>query len=79
MLSPEARLVQMCFPPRQGDLSLAITITRRLARQVRAVMRRAFGNIRGHGLAMCFTAAADTLTVRAKFADVTVEYRAPGE
>ena len=55
---------------------MAITITRRLARQVRAVMRRAFGNIRGHGLAMCFTAAADTLTVRAKFADVTVEYRA---
>jgi hypothetical protein len=49
-----------------------------LARELRAVMRRAFGT-RGHGPAVGFTAAAEELRVRAKFADAAVEYRAPGE
>ena len=61
-----------------GDLPLAITITRRLASQLRAVMRRAFGT-RGPGPAVCFTAAAGTLSVKAMFADIAVEYAEPGE
>ena len=42
-------------------------------------MRRAFGNVRGHCPAVRFTADADMINVRAKFADVAVEYRMPGE
>ncbi len=52
---------------------MAITITRPLARQLRSVMRCAFGNFCGHGPALGFIADADTLSVRAKFADVAVE------
>jgi len=56
---------------------LAITFTRRLAHQLRNVFRRAFGS-RGPGSAVCFTASADTLSVRAATADIAVEYRGPG-
>ena len=54
-----------------------IPITRRLAHHVRAVMRRAFGT-RGPGPAVYFTAAADTLAVKASTYDIAVEYTAPG-
>ena len=57
---------------------MAISITRRQALQLRAVMRRAFGN-RGPGPALAFIADAEGLRVRARFADAAVEYRAPGE
>lgn len=50
-----------------------ITITRRLAQQLRAVLRRAFGT-RGPGPALCFTADAGTLSVRARIADIAVTY-----
>lgn len=50
------------------------TITRRSARILRSVLRRAFGS-RAPGPALCFTAAAGTLSVRAKSADVAVEHR----
>jgi hypothetical protein len=53
-----------------------LTINRRLAQQLRSVLRRTFGN-RGTGPAVCFTAAAGTLSVKAKLADIAVEYRAP--
>jgi hypothetical protein len=39
-------------------------------------MRRAFGT-RGSGPAVCFTAAAGTLNVKARFADIAVEYSEP--
>ena len=57
---------------------MAISITRRQALQLRAVMRRAFGN-RGPGPALGFIADAEGLRVKARFADAAVEYRAPGE
>ena len=53
-----------------------VTISRRLALHLRAVMRRAFGN-RGLGPAVCFTASAGTLNVRASSDDVAVEYTEP--
>ena len=53
-----------------------LTITRRKALQLKAVMRRAFGN-RGPGPAVCITAAAGTLNVRAGLADIAVEYSEP--
>jgi hypothetical protein len=49
-----------------------------LARDIRAVVRRAFGT-RGPGPTLCFIADAEGLRVRAKFADAAVQYRAPGE
>jgi len=55
-----------------------LTISRRLVRQLRTVMRRAFG-ARGHGPAVCFTAAPGTLNVRAKLGNIAVEYTAAGE
>jgi hypothetical protein len=54
-----------------------ITITRRLASVLRGVLRRAFGG-RGLGPAVCFTAAQDTLSVRASSFDAASEYRGPG-
>jgi hypothetical protein len=59
-------------------MPLAFSITRRQALQLRAVMRRAFGN-RGPGPALGFIADAEGLRVKARFADAAVEYRAPGE
>ncbi len=53
-----------------------VTITRRLAHHIRAVMRRAFGT-RGHGPAVCITVVADTLNVKARVADIAVEYSEP--
>ena len=54
------------------------TITRRLASQVRAVCRRAFGSTRTFGPAVCFLSSPSGLHVRAKSADVAVEYRGEG-
>jgi hypothetical protein len=56
---------------------LAISITRRQALQLKAVLRRAFG-ARGPGPAVCFTADVEGLRARAMSADVAVEYRGPG-
>ena len=53
-----------------------VTITRRFAHHVRAVMCRAFGT-RGSVPAICFTAAGGTLSVKAKVADIAVEYSEP--
>ena len=55
-----------------------LIITRRQAHQLHAVLRRAFGT-RGPGPALGFIADAEGLRVRARFADVAVEYRVPGE
>jgi DNA polymerase III sliding clamp (beta) subunit (PCNA family) len=55
-----------------------ITITRRLAQTLRSVFRRALGS-RNSGPALCFTAAAGTLSVRAKSGDIAIEYHGPGE
>ena len=52
---------------------MSLTITRRSAYQLRSMFRRAFGT-RGPGPAGCFTAAADTLSVKARSADIAVEY-----
>ena len=54
-----------------------ITITRRLAQQFRAVLRRAFGQVRA-GPAIGFIAGAEGLTVKCMSADAAVELRVPG-
>lgn len=56
-----------------------ITITRRLAQQLRTVLRRAFGNFRSKGIAVGFIGDKAGLTVRSAFGDVAVECRLPGE
>jgi hypothetical protein len=56
-----------------------ITITRRLAQQLRSVLRRAFGNFRGNGPAIGFIADKEGLTVRSIYGDVAIECRLPGE
>ena len=54
-----------------------ITISRRLAQQVRAVLRRAFGQART-GPVVGFIADKEGLTVKSAFGDVAVELRVPG-
>jgi len=54
-----------------------ITITRRLAQQFRAVVRRAFGQVRS-GPTVGFIAGAGGLTVKCMYADAAVELRVPG-
>ena len=54
-----------------------LTFPRRQALQLRAVMRRAFGNFRGPGPAVCFTVAAGTLNVKATVGDTAVQYTEP--
>ncbi len=54
-----------------------LTITRRQAHQLHAVLRRAFG-ARGPAPALGFIADAEGLRVRTRFADAAVEYRVPG-
>ena len=49
-----------------------LAITRRQARQLRAILRRAFGNFRGPGSALGFIADAGGLLVKAMSADATV-------
>ena len=56
-----------------------ITITRRLALQLRSVMRRAFGNFRGTGPQIGFIAGKEGLTAKSMLGDVAVEYREQGE
>ena len=56
-----------------------ITITRRLALQLRTVLRRAFGNFRGTGPAVGIIAGKEGLTVKSMSGDVAVECRLPGE
>ena len=55
-----------------------VTITRRLAAQLRPVLRRAQDNQRGSGPIVGFIAAKEGLTVKADCGDVIVEYRVPG-
>lgn len=55
-----------------------ITITRRLALQLRSVLRRAFGS-RNTGTVVGFIADKAGLTVRSMYADAVVELRVPGE
>ena len=54
-----------------------ITITRRLAQQFRAMLRRAFGQVRT-GPAIGFIAGAEGLTVKCMYADAAIELRVPG-
>ena len=56
-----------------------ITISRRLASQLRSVLRRAFGNFRGTGPAVGFIAGKEGLIARSSFGDVAVECRLPGD
>jgi len=56
-----------------------VTITRRLAQQLRTVLRRAFGNIRGEGPAIGFIAGVEGLIVRSTYGDIAIECRLPGE
>jgi hypothetical protein len=53
-----------------------LTITRRMALQLKSVMRRAFGS-RNATPAVCFTASAGTLSVKAKSGEIAVEHRTP--
>ena len=55
-----------------------LTITRRFASNLKAAIGRAFGT-RGPGPAVCFTAAAGTLTARARSADIAVAYAEPND
>jgi len=52
----------------QGETPL-VTITRKLARQLRTVLRRAFGNIRGKGPAIGFIAGVEGLIVKSIYGD----------
>ncbi len=54
-----------------------ITITRRLAQQFRAVLRRALGQVRG-GPVVGFVADKEGLTVKSAFGDIAIELRVPG-
>lgn len=56
-----------------------ITITRRLARQLRAVFRKALNLTRGVGPPICFQASEAGLSVRSQNAEVAVEYHQAGE
>ena len=57
-----------------------ITITRNLARQLRAVFRRAgIKAVSSHGPRMFFLAGPDGLQIRAAALDAAVEYQLPGE
>lgn len=56
-----------------------VTITHRLALQLRSVLRRAFGRFRGKGPAVGFFAEKEGLTVRSSYSNVAVEFRLPGE
>ena len=56
-----------------------ITITRRLAQQLRSVLRRAFGNFRGNGPAIGFIAGKEGLIARSIYGNVAIECRVPGE
>jgi len=51
-----------------------VTITRRLAQQLRTVLRRAFGNIRGKGPAIGFIAGKEGLIVKSIYGDVAIEW-----
>ncbi len=55
-----------------------ITVTRSLARQLRATFRRLF-NARGSGPALTFTAGPEGLSVRVKSSDAAIEYLVPGD
>ena len=55
-----------------------ITITRRLAAQLRPVLRRAQTNRRGSGPAVGFIGGKEGLIVKADCGDAIVEYRMPG-
>ncbi len=55
-----------------------ITITRRLAGQMRVVFRKALNITRRFGPALHFTTGPDGIRVRAKFGDGAVEYHGPG-
>jgi hypothetical protein len=52
-----------------------VTITRPTSRRLKAFPRHAFGS---RGPALCFTAAAGTLSVKANTYDTAVEYTEPG-
>ena len=56
-----------------------ITITRRTARQVRAVFRRALGATRGAGPAVSFCVGPGGLSVRVRQGGAAVEYHEPGD
>lgn len=55
-----------------------ITFTRRLASQLRSVLRRVLGNTRCTGPAVGFIGSKEGLIVKADCGDVFVEYRVPG-
>lgn len=55
-----------------------ITFTRRTARTLRAVIRRALGTTRGSGPAVSFHAGPDGLSVRVRQGGAAVEYQEPG-
>ncbi len=55
-----------------------VTITRRLAAQLRTVLRRVQNNQRGPGPAIGFIAGREGLLAKADCGDVIVEYRVPG-
>jgi hypothetical protein len=56
-----------------------ITITRLLARRLRAVFRRALGSAGTTGPSLSFTAGPEGLSVRAKAYDAAIQYHHPGE
>jgi hypothetical protein len=62
----------------QKEIPPLFTITRRLAGQVRAVCRRAFGSTRSFGPAIWLATSSAGLCIRSKFADAAVEYRGEG-
>ncbi len=56
-----------------------ITITRRLAGQLRVVFRKALNMTRSTGPALHFATSPGGIRVRARFADAAVEYHVPGK
>ena len=70
---------QLRSPFANKETFTLITITRRLAGQLRVVLRKALNITRGAGPVLHFATGRDGMRVRARFKDAAVEYHAPGK
>jgi hypothetical protein len=55
-----------------------ITLSRRLAAELRAVFRRVGGTVRGSGPTLCISTGPDGMHVSTRICDVAAAYHVPG-